>query len=457
MLLPIIVLAAYTFRSQSSGKVNPKKLIPVTEKLKLITPTESSDEIAQYINDNDFETASLKIDELLVDPNIPTTGGFPLITIAAAKNSNDLVNLLIARGADVNFAEVNSGETALMKAAANGNTDMVTVLLSSNANVNAQSKRGVTPLTAAVEANNSIMANLLISSGARAGVSKENVLNYAFRKHPLGVDIMLKGGAEPDYADANGNTALIVTAAAGDGPSVKALVDYRADNNAANKNGMTPLLYAVKNKKTDVANYLINHSRTDINKANNKGENALYWAAYLGQDELVNNLLLLNADYKKLTNNGVSALQIAQKNGHPKTAKIISDYIAFKSIPRDAKGKPIIPKKQAAAAQKTTAANTGKQQGVTTTNSSMNDVLGGIDISAQKQMTPEQAQAMAAAQQQGAIPPEVQAMISQQQGANQQSGAASQSNMQPKKLTMRKPKEQTQQRTVINKLRTSSL
>jgi ankyrin repeat protein len=278
----------------------------------------------------------------------------PLLVLAASKNNMDLAAALLEKGADANRADIRSGDTALIKASLNANVDMLGLLANYNADFNASNKRGFTPILAAIESGDAFTANSLLARGARAGVSKEYLLAYAFSKNPFGIDIMLKCGAEPNYADANGNTPLIVAASAGLLESVQALIKYRARVDEANKFGMTPLLYAAKAKYYDIARELMN-AKADVNKANKQGETPLYWAAYLGQDQLVSDLLLLKADYNAKTKSGITPLQIAEQNGHPRTAKLISDQIAFDNIPKDEKGRPIMPKKSSAPPAQTAA------------------------------------------------------------------------------------------------------
>jgi ankyrin repeat protein len=193
----------------------------------------------------------------------------------------------------------------------------------------------------AIKAKNRAMVEYLISRGARAGVSKDNLLIYAFQKSPVGVEAMLKGGINPNFKDKNGNTPLIIAAASGDFESIQYLLAYRAEINAVNNLGMTPLLYAIKAKRLDIIPYLLDRG-AEVNTANNLGETPLYWAAYLGLDKITQDLLQLGADYNKKTNKNITALQIAITNGHKTTQKVIADFIAFKNIPRDKNGNPIV-------------------------------------------------------------------------------------------------------------------
>ncbi|MDR1123332.1 MAG: ankyrin repeat domain-containing protein [Elusimicrobiota bacterium] len=354
LALPILALALFTVVSTRE----PSKSKTINENtFNYRPPSEITDEIASYIEAGDFETAFVRIDGVLKDPNIPTSRGVPLLVLAAQNNNYDLCAVLLAKGADTNIPDSNSGETALIKAARNGNLELMNLLLLANANVNAQSRRGISVLTAAVQSGDPLLVEFLLSRGARAGSTQENMFNYAFQKKFIGVDAMLKTGVPPNVTDANGNTPLIVAAAYGDIPSAQALIAYKANVNAANNIGMTPLLYAIQTKNKDMTQYFLEKG-ADVNKANNNGETPLFWAAYYGDTQLVDVLLKLEADYNKTTKSNMTALSIAARNKNTETAKLLKDFKAYKEIPRDEKGRPIVPKKGAAAAKKTAAKKT---------------------------------------------------------------------------------------------------
>lgn len=340
--LPILLLAVFTFKS---NMIPSRDQGINSDSLKLTTSLDTSDEVARYIEDDDYETALVKISDELQDPNIPTSYGMPLLVLAAEKNNYEIADILIAKGADTNFADVNSGETALIKAAKNGNLNLMNLLVVSHADTNASSKRGVTPLTAAIETKNPSLTEFLMGRGARAGSTEENLLRYTFDKNNVGVDAMLKTGINPNFADKNGNTPLIVSASYGDFESVKSLLSYRADINASNQQGMTPLIYAIQAKRDEIVKYLIDKG-ADVNKANKSGETPLFWAAYYGNKELAHNLLILDADYTLTNDKGITPLKAAELARQTETAKVISDFIEYKNIPRDKKGNPIIPKEK---------------------------------------------------------------------------------------------------------------
>ena len=382
LIAPVFLLVLYTINT--ARKESPKSA-NVTN-LKLVTPVAIIDEIVQKIEEGAFEEALVKIQSELPDPNIPSSSGTPLTVLAAELDYTDIVATLIQKGADPNKADLNTSETALIKAVRNQNFDMLNVLLTAGADPNLGTNQGLTPLGLAIELRNEGLANHLLSNGATNGVNDANLMSYAFKKNPIGVGLMLSGGISPNVTDNENNTPIIISAANNDLESVKRLLSYRANINARNKHGMTALLYAVKGKHKEMVDYLINNG-ANINISNIYGQNALFWAAYYGDSELVHNLLMLGANYQKKTRRGQTALQMAKALGHTETVKMLEDFIAYKNLPRDSKGNIILPK-----VNQQDAASVSEQVSETIPegedNSVGNDIMAEVKQS-QKQSTPQ--------------------------------------------------------------------
>ena len=83
------------------------------------------------------------------------------------------------KGAEPNLKS-NTGETALMFAAAEGYTDTVRLLLEGGADVNAVDNEGNTALFKAVGKKHSEIAEVLLASGAAHGVTA-NIINPDLR------------------------------------------------------------------------------------------------------------------------------------------------------------------------------------------------------------------------------------------------------------------------------------
>jgi hypothetical protein len=216
-------------------------------------------------------------------------------------------------------------------------------------------------------------------------------------------------------------------------------MDYRANINAANNSGTTPLLYALQTNNTKLAQYLLSNG-ADVNKANNNAESPLFWAAYMGNDALVNDLLTLDADYKKVTNKNLTPKQAAERRNHPQTAKLIQSFIDYKNIPRDEKGRPIIPKAGAQKTAKPAAPAKPAQQQPSAPASAQPAAM--PSMPAMPGMTFDPAAF--------GLPPEAAAAMQQAQSAQQQAAP-------PQAPQQRPGQGAAQQGTRVNELRTSTL
>src|SRR5208337_2012632 len=85
--------------------------------------------------------------------------------LAVENGHKDVVELLLAKGADVN-AKDKSGVTPLHIAAQKGHRDVAELLLATKADVNAKDNNGTTPLHAAAQLGYRDLAELLLSKGA---------------------------------------------------------------------------------------------------------------------------------------------------------------------------------------------------------------------------------------------------------------------------------------------------
>jgi ankyrin repeat protein len=140
--------------------------------------------------------------------------------LAARTGRPEAVQLLVARGANVNAAEAWQGETALMWAAAENHPEVVALLAKSGADLNARSKIPEFPKV------------------------KVDAATMVFTALPRG-----------------GFTALLLAARQGAADGVRALVEAGADLNAIDPDGTTALNLAVINAHYDVAALLVRRAR----------------------------------------------------------------------------------------------------------------------------------------------------------------------------------------------------
>jgi len=143
-------------------------------------------------------------------------------------------------------------DTDLVDAARRGEVEVVQTLLAKGADVNAAEGDGLTALHAAAEQGHVEVAELLISAGAELEASTRigqyTALHLAARRgHGSVVQVLVGAGADVYATTSNsGVTALHLAAAAvGGEEAVAALLDHGADSDAREASaGQTPLMFA---------------------------------------------------------------------------------------------------------------------------------------------------------------------------------------------------------------------
>jgi ankyrin repeat protein len=155
-----------------------------------------------------------------MDPNSVDTKGQPVLHIAARENNLEVVQALVAAGADIDRRNPLK-ETPIMLACLTGSTKIVEFLLSKDAQIN---HPGWTPL-----------------------------LYAATNGHADIVKLLLDNSAYIDSAAPNGTTPLMMAVRGGYIDTVRLLLDEGADPTLKNENGDTATSWALKAKQTDMA------------------------------------------------------------------------------------------------------------------------------------------------------------------------------------------------------------
>ncbi|XP_063161866.1 M-phase phosphoprotein 8 isoform X2 [Candoia aspera] len=122
------------------------------------------------------------------------SSGMTLVMLAAAGGHDDILRLLIRKGAKVNCRQKN-GTTALIHAAEKNNLTTVALLLEAGAHVNVQQKNGETALMKACKRGNYDIVRLMIESGADCNISSKhqsNALHFAKQCNNLSVSELLR-------------------------------------------------------------------------------------------------------------------------------------------------------------------------------------------------------------------------------------------------------------------------
>ncbi len=114
-------------------------------------------------------------------PDVKNEKGVSLLAEAVRNGHEEIMNMLIDYGADVNETSADNGNTPLLDAATKGSEDMLSTLIAAGADLNVQSKNGQTALILSVGQGSYSMTEKLLKAGADPTISDK--LGMTARKY----------------------------------------------------------------------------------------------------------------------------------------------------------------------------------------------------------------------------------------------------------------------------------
>jgi ankyrin repeat protein len=143
------------------------------------------------------------------------------------------------------------------------------------------------------------------------------------QRAPL-VGISLWAGADPNYRDADGRSALPVAAELGDSDIVETLLDAGADADGRTSDGEPAATVAVRSGRPDIVGMLL-EAGADPNARDGDGIAVVVQGVMGGDAEIVRMLLDAGADPNSLAEENLSVLAIAVDRGHTEVARLLLD------------------------------------------------------------------------------------------------------------------------------------
>jgi ankyrin repeat protein len=233
---------------------------------------------------------------------------------AAEKSFKTVAEVLLANGADVNAkvsGNANTDCTPLHFAAQSGAAGIVELLLGKGAEVNSKARGGGTPLSSAAGSGHVRAAELLLAKGADVNAADNHGWSPLHGAVSGGnrqmVDFLLKNGADPNARlndpdrGLTGATALHLAAGMGDErvAEVASLLSSRAEVDAKNSHGATPLILALADNAARQCAKVVEQllaNGADVNARDDNGSLPLYLAVQRRSEESVRLILAHKPD-----------------------------------------------------------------------------------------------------------------------------------------------------------------
>ena len=269
-----------------------------------------------------------------------------LLTFAAYHGYSDICDILINKGANIDF-QTTDGKTPLMMASFAGHSDLVSLLLEKGADPSVKSQEGKTAYDYAKNIDTRAFLIKYYIPKTRPNETSNPV-------RPKSKKQISQIGTKNDH-----DVLLLLKASSnGDLEQVRNLLESGYNIDERSQDGLTPLMMACISGQFEVASYLLSlgaslNSRTPIDSQDESaastfgyygifkdedtffGITPLFLASKTGASDIVQLLLQKGADVNSITRGGASAIYIACQMGNSEVVKLLLDSKADPNLLTD--------------------------------------------------------------------------------------------------------------------------
>ena len=163
-----------------------------------------------------------------------------------------------------------------------------------------------------------VLTFYLVSEGA-CGQAYEELLKAVQEGDTRNVERLLGRGLDPNTADPQGNTILMIASRLGHRDLVWALIKRKASVTKRSPFGDSALMMASLRGDLDIVRALVEHGA----ELNHSGWAPIHYAAFENHAEVIRYLVAKGARKDAIAPNGHSALMLAARGGHMDAAKAL--------------------------------------------------------------------------------------------------------------------------------------
>uniref|UniRef100_A0A8C3UCX1 K Homology domain-containing protein n=1 Tax=Catharus ustulatus TaxID=91951 RepID=A0A8C3UCX1_CATUS len=267
-------------------------------------------------------------------------GGLSNIPIFAASSVPPQSVLPMYPSVDIDAHTESNHDTALTLACAGGHEELVSVLIARGANIEHRDKKGFTPLILAATAGHVGVVEILLDKGGDIEAQSERTKDTPLSLACSGgrqevVDLLLARGANKEHRNVSDYTPLSLAASGGYVNIIKILLNAGAEINSrtGSKLGISPLMLAAMNGHVPAVKLLLDMG-SDINAQIETNRNtALTLACFQGRAEVVSLLLDRKANVEHRAKTGLTPLMEAASGGYAEVGRVLLDKGADVNAP----------------------------------------------------------------------------------------------------------------------------